>query len=123
MFGPPRQILSDHGTQWCTAKGGVSRFDREFCMKYGIGHIMGQVRKPTTQGKIERWHGTIKTEAHLPPKGSPLEEYEKAIQAYVEYYNFERPHRGIGMQIPFDVYTGGLILPDVFSAIGVHEVS
>jgi len=123
MFGAPRQILSDHGTQWYATSGGMSRFDSEFCRKYEIEHIMGAIGKPTTQGKVERWHGTIKTEANLPPKGSSLHEYEKAIQSYIEYYNLERPHRGIGMLIPFDVYTGGLILPEVFTSLGVHEVS
>lgn len=53
MFGPPRQILSDHGTQWCANNGGTARFD-EWCREHGIEHIMGKVRKPTTQGKIER---------------------------------------------------------------------
>jgi len=123
MFGPPRQILSDHGTQWCSVNGGMSRFDTEFCPKHGIEHIMGRVKHPQTQGKIERWHGTIKKEAHLPPKGSPPEEYGKAIQAYMVYYNFERPHRGIGLQIPFVLYMNNLILPEVFTNLGVHEVS
>jgi transposase InsO family protein len=122
MFGKPEQILSDHGTQWCSANGGGCRFD-EWCLENGIEHIMGKVRKPTTQGKIERWHGTVKTEGHLPPKGSSPEDYEKAVQALVEYYNVERPHRGIGLQTPFYVYTGGLILPELFTTLGVHEVS
>jgi len=123
MFGPPLQILSDHGTQWCAVNGGISRFDTEFCRRYGTEHIMGKVRKPTTHGKIERWHGTIKKEAHHPPKGSTLEDYEKAIQLYMGYYNFERPHHGICLRIPFEVYMGGLTLPEAFTGLGVHEVS
>jgi transposase InsO family protein len=123
MFGPPRQILSDHGTQWYAVRGGMSRFDTEFCPKHGIEHIMGAIGKPTTQGKVERWHGTIKAEANLPPKGSSAEEYGKAIQSFVEYHNFERPHHGIGLAIPMLVYLGGLIMSEVVTNLGVHEVS
>ena len=120
-FGPPEQILSDHGTQWCANKGGTARFD-EWCSERGIEHIMGKVRKPTTQGKIERWHGSVLEEAELPPKGSPAEDYGKAVLEYMEFYNFRRPHHGIGLQIPFVVYMAGIKLQEVFSALGVHEV-
>jgi len=115
-FGYPRQILSDHGSQFCSEK-----FE-EWCSKHGIEHIMGRVRKPTTQGKIERWHGTVLAEAELPPKGSSAEEYGKAVLEYMEFYNNRRPHHGIGLQIPIIVYLAGLISPDVFTDIDVHEV-
>ncbi|MDR0778297.1 MAG: DDE-type integrase/transposase/recombinase [Methanomassiliicoccaceae archaeon] len=121
QFGRPDQILSDHGTQWCSSKGDTCRFD-EWCSSYGIDHIMGKVRKPTTQGKVERWHGSVLEEAYLPKKGSSVKEYRKAVLEYMEFYNNSRPHHGIGLQIPIMVYTGGLILPDVFTHIGVHEV-
>jgi transposase InsO family protein len=122
LFGHPRQILSDHGTQWSVSNGGTARFDTE-CAKYGIEHIMGKVRKPTTQGKIERWHGSVLEEAELPPKGSSAEEYSKAVQEYMEFYNCCRPHHGIGLQIPINVYMGGLITQDIFTDSGVHEVT
>ena len=122
LFGAPKQILSDHGTQWCAAKGGDCRFDK-WCSENGIEHIMGMVRKPTTQGKVERWHGTVLEEAKLPPKGSSAEEYRKEVLRYMEFYNNRRPHHGVGLQIPMIVYMGGLILPEIFATIGVHEVS
>jgi transposase InsO family protein len=122
MFGYPEQILSDHGTQWYAVRGGTSRFD-EWCSEHSIEHIMGRVRKPTTQGKIERWHGSVLEEAELPPKGSTAEEYGKAVLEYMEFYNNRRPHHGIGLQIPMVVYMAGIILPEVFSALGVHEVT
>ena len=122
LHGIPKQILSDHGTQWCSSKGDACRFD-EWCERNGIEHIMGKVRKPTTQGKIERWHGTVLEEAELPPKGSSAEEYRKAVLEYMEFYNNKRPHHGIGLQVPIMVYAAGLILPEVFRELGVHEVS
>ena len=68
-YGIPKRILSDHGTQWCASNGGDTRFD-EFCAKWGVDHIMGQVRKPTTQGKVERWHGSIRREAGILKEGT-----------------------------------------------------
>ena len=81
------------------------------------------MRRPTTQGKIERWHGSVLEEAELPPKGSSVEEYRKTIQEYVEFHNNRRPHQAIGMQVPTIVYIGGLILKELFTELGVHEVS
>jgi putative transposase len=122
QFGAPRQILSDHGTQWCASRGGGCRFD-EWCAERGIGHIMGRVRKPTTQGKIERRRGTVLEEAELPPEGSSAAAYGAAVLEFMEFYNMERPHHGIGLQIPMVVYMGGLILEEVFTRLGVHDVS
>jgi transposase InsO family protein len=122
LFGAPKQILSDHGVQWYSVRGGVSRFDK-WCSEQGIEHIMGRIAKPTTQGKIERWHGTVIEEAQLPPKGSGASEYRKAVLRYMEFYNNSRPHHGIGLQVPIIVYMGGLILNSVYSTDGVHEVS
>jgi transposase InsO family protein len=121
VFGCPEQILSDHGTQWCSSKGEECRFD-EWCRGNGIEHIMGRVRKPTTQGKIERWHGSVLEEAELPPKGSCAAEYGKAVLEYTEFYNTRRPHHGIDLQIPMVVYMAGIKLPDILSELDVHEV-
>jgi transposase len=120
-FGVPKQILSDHGTQWCSSAGGNTRFDG-WCSSHGIRHIMGKVRKPTTQGKIERWHGSVLEEAELPPRGSTPKEYSEAVQEYVEFHNNRRPHHGIGLQIPVFVYLGGLIIKDIITGSSVHEV-
>lgn len=89
-YGAPCRILSDHGTQWCSSNGGTTRFD-EWCLENGIEHIMGKVRKPTTQGKVERWHGSIRREAHLPSMAA-VEEYQSLMKAYVDFYNNIRPH-------------------------------
>ena len=120
-FGTPAQILSDHGTQWSSARGGKVRFDK-WCSENGIEHIMGKVRKPSTQGKIERWHGSVLEEAELPPRGSSAGDYGKAVIEYVEFYNNKRPHHGIDLQIPIVVYMAGIKLPEVFTILGVHEV-
>jgi transposase InsO family protein len=123
LFGKPKQILSDHGTQFTSIPWSENHAFVKWCSKNGIGHIMGRIRKPTTQGKIERWHGSVLEEADLPPKGSSVEEYRKAVLEYMEFYNNRRPHHGIGLHVPVNVYLGGLILPEVITLLGVHEVT
>jgi transposase InsO family protein len=123
LFGPPKQILSDHGTQFTSDPKSENHGFRLWCSENKIEHIMGRVRKPTTQGKVERWNGSVLEEADLPPKGSSVEDYRKAVAEYMEFYNNDRPHHGIGLNIPIMLYAQGLILREVFAKVGVHEVS
>ena len=105
-YGRPKAILSDHGTQWAANNGGDSRFD-EWCESKGIKHIMGGVRKPTTQGKVERWHGSIRREARLPKEAS-LEEFGDRMCCYVHFYNEIRPHWSCGLKTPHKTFLQGL---------------
>lgn len=90
MYGPPREILTDHGAQFYANKGdGVSSFDLWLDEKR-IKHILAGVRKPTTIGKVERWHRTMKDE--LISRVKDLKEFKMKLKDFVEYYNFKRPH-------------------------------
>jgi len=60
-YGKPRHVITDHGTQFYSVRGGTSSFD-QYCHEMRIKHIMGGIAKPTTQGKIERFFHTLKTE-------------------------------------------------------------
>jgi len=101
--GRPEEILSDHGTQFYAVNGGECNFDG-WCSDNGIKHIMGRIRKPTTQGKVERFHRSLRKECTFPPKGSSSEEYTEAVRQYVEFYNSVRPHWGIDCKTPDSVY-------------------
>lgn len=100
--GTPKTILSDHGTQWYSTHGGNSRFD-EFCDEYGIDHRMGGIRKPTTQGKVERWHGNIRHETDI-DKTDDIEEKRVILYDYMDFYNGIRPHHALGLRTPDEVY-------------------
>ena len=113
-YGIPERILSDRGTQWCASNGGDARFD-EFCAAWGVEHVMGKVRKPTTQGKVERWHGSIRREAGL-PKEAPLDEYALMMASYVRFYNEERPHWACGLRTPHEAFFEGHCMPLLFVA-------
>ena len=97
-FGCPEQILTDQGTQfYCADKigkeKGISSFTR-FCIDNDIEHIVASKRRPTTTGKVERWHRTYDDEHHM--FGS--------IKRFVKYYNYKRPHQSLRYLTPAVVY-------------------
>ncbi|MFQ5887386.1 MAG: DDE-type integrase/transposase/recombinase [Candidatus Hydrothermarchaeales archaeon] len=93
--GKPREVLSDHGTQFYASQGQKSRFTR-FCEDNEIRHILGGIGKPTTLGKVERFNRTFK---ELYPRFNDLEQF-------VQYYNFKKPHRGLDYATPASIYLG-----------------
>ena len=100
----PAEVLTDNGRQF-TGRFGKPRpaevlFDR-ICRENGITHRLTGVRSPTTTGKVERFHKTLRSEllATLPPFPS-LEVAQKVIDDWVTDYNCRRPHQGIGMATP-----------------------
>jgi len=59
QYGLPKQIMTDHGSQFCTDEDRVFRFS-ETLKGMGIQHIMARVKRPQSNGKEERWFGTFK---------------------------------------------------------------
>jgi len=57
--GKPKQVMTDHGTQFCSDEEKVFRFTEKL-KEWDIEHIMAQVKRPQANGKIERWFGTAK---------------------------------------------------------------
>jgi len=92
-YGKPDQILTDQGTQFTPARGEISEFTK-YCSGKGIQHIMASVRRPSTIGKIEAFHKAQKYESWMYP----------THQEFVTYWNYKRPHQGIGYLYPADVY-------------------
>ena len=89
-YGTPREVLTDHGTQFYASwENTVSSFTL-WCNEHGITHILAGVRKPTTIGKVERWHRTLKYEYLL--RLSNISNAKGRLADFVEYYNFKRIH-------------------------------
>jgi transposase InsO family protein len=92
-------LLSDNGA------GYLSRQFGEYLRLVGVRHIIASPYHPQTNGKIERYHRTIKGNINLMHYEMPSE-LEEAIKAFIEYYNYWRYHEGLGDVTPYDVYTG-----------------
>ena len=70
-----------------------------------IEHIRGAPCHPQTQGKIERWHQTLKNRILLENYYLPGE-LEARVAAFVDHYNHRRVHESLGNLTPADVYFG-----------------
>jgi len=92
-------LLSDNGA------GYLSQQFNQYLHLVGIRHIIASPYHPQTNGKIERYHRSIKGELGLMPHETPGE-LKEAIGRFVEYYNYRRYHEGLGNVTPYDVYTG-----------------
>jgi transposase InsO family protein len=104
-YGTPEEVLSDNGKQF-TGRFGRPRpatevlFDR-ICRENGITHRLTGVRSPTTTGKIERFHQSLRVELldeHAP--FSDLAAAQAAIDAWRTDYNTVRPHQSLDMATP-----------------------
>ncbi len=108
-FGVPGEVLTDNGKQFTDrfGKGGEVLFDR-ICRDNGITHRLTQPRSPTTTGKIERFHLSLRRE--LLDDAVPFADLaaaQAAVDAWVVEYNTRRPHQAIGMAVPADRFSTG----------------
>jgi transposase InsO family protein len=96
-FGVPDEVLSDNGKQFTDrfGKGGEVLFDK-ICRKNSITHRLTQPASPTTTGKVERFHLTLRRELldHCGPFES-LEAAQAAVDGWVAEYNADRPHQAL----------------------------
>ena len=78
---------------------------REYLGERGMAHTRGAPYHPQTQGKIERYHRTMKNVVKLQHYYFP-EELKAALKDFVAYYNNERYHESLGNVTPADCYFG-----------------
>jgi transposase InsO family protein len=103
-WGVPEEVLTDNGRQF-TGRYGKPRpaevlFER-ILRDNGITQRLTGIRSPTTTGKIERFHKTVRAEL-LGRRGpfASLADAQQAVDAWVEDYNTQRPHQALGMRTP-----------------------
>lgn len=101
-YGVPEEILTDNGKVFT---GRFNRpavevlFDR-VCRENGITHRLTEPRSPTTTGKVERFHRTLRTEFRTDRVFPSLAAAQAELDEWVAEYNQRRPHQGIGMATP-----------------------
>lgn len=104
VFGVPEEVLTDNGKQFTDrfGQGGEVLFDR-ICRENGIAHRLTQPASPTTTGKVERFHQTLRREL-LDDCGAfeSIEAAQRVLDGWVQEYNSSRPHQALEMQSPAD---------------------
>ena len=103
-YGVPEEILTDNGKVFTNRFGkgpGEVLFDR-ICRENGIKHRLTKPRSPTTTGKIERWHKTLRTEFLNGKVFASIDDAQAQLDAWVWHYNHERPHQSLGMVSPWE---------------------
>ncbi|MGH9892453.1 MAG: IS481 family transposase [bacterium] len=102
QHGIPDQILTDNGkvfTGKLANKPAEVLFDR-ICKENGIKHILTAPYSPTTTGKIERLHKTMRSEFFADKVFDTIEQAQAALDAWVNEYNTDREHQAIGDVAP-----------------------
>ena len=93
------RLLSDNGPCF------ISKELQEFLAEYDLKHTRGKPYHPMTQGKIERYHRSLKNVVKLQNYYLPWE-LERELTRFVGYYNHERVHESLDNLTPADVYAG-----------------
>ena len=94
------RIISDNGPQF------IAKDFKEFIRISGMTHDRPSPYYPQSNGKIERWHKSLKGEC-IPP-GTPLslEDARRLVEGYVEHYNNVRLNSAVGYITPKDMLAG-----------------
>jgi transposase InsO family protein len=130
--GVPDQILTDNGKVFTARFGqgpGPVLFDR-ICANNGIRHLLTAPYSPTTTGKVERFHRTIRRDFLVDHDRvhATIEELQRALDEWVAEYNTERPHQSLGDRPPIERFalaasqrTADLEMPEVIEEVPLSE--
>jgi transposase InsO family protein len=116
--GVPEQVLTDNGKVFTGRFGPAGSsaevlFDR-VCVENGIRHLLTAPRSPTTTGKVERLHKTMRAEFFTDADRvhATIAELQAALDGWVHLYNTERPHQSLGMRPPAERFALATAGPD-----------
>lgn len=98
--GVKPRIISDNGPQF------VAREFKVYVRIMGLTHVRTSPYYPQSNGKLERWHGTVKRQCVRPSCFETVEEARRKLAEYIEHYNHHRLHSAIGYITPADKLNG-----------------
>lgn len=94
------RIISDNGPQF------ISKDFKEFIKLSGMTHVRTSPYYPQSNGKVERWHQSLKRECIRPKCPLSLEDARRIVSEFVDYYNDKRLHCALGYIAPRDMLLG-----------------
>jgi transposase InsO family protein len=101
--GLPEAMLMDHGTPWWNWQSFSGRTHLSlWLMRQGIRLYWSGIRHPQTQGKVERFHGSL--ERALQHRGTPQQEIQAWLDGFRREHNYVRPHEALGMKTPSEFW-------------------
>ena len=98
--GVTPRIISDNGPQF------IAQDFKKFIRICGMTHVRTSPFYPQSNGKLERWHGSLKRECVRPAAIESVEDARRKVAAYVDHYNQVRLHSAIGYITPADKLAG-----------------
>jgi transposase InsO family protein len=112
VYGIPERVLSDNGPDF------TSKLFRGNLAAIRVKTTNSRPYHPQTNGKVERFHQTLKKWLNARPKPDTIAELQELLDVFVDIYNNKRPHRGIGRRTPMSVFTTDPKTgPDAFSVL------
>ena len=103
-WGYPASLLTDNGAIFtASAVKGTSATEAEL-LSLGIRSKHGKPYHPQTQGKVERFHQTLKKYLAKQPPPTTKRQLQGQLDRFVEYYNVSRPHRSLDRKRPIQVF-------------------
>lgn len=94
------RVITDNGPQF------IARDFHEFIRLSGMTHVRTSPYYPQSNGKIERWHGTLKRDCLRPHVPLSLDDARQLVASFVAHYNHQRLHSAIGYVTPADKLAG-----------------
>ncbi len=108
-YGVPAQVLTDNGKVFTGrfAQPPVEVLFDRICRENGVDHLLTAPRSPTTTGKIERFHKTLRVEFDTRQVFRNLKTAQEALDEWVNYYNTQRPHQSLADATPESRFHAG----------------
>lgn len=103
-YGLPWAILTDNGPPWGTSGAGGLTTLEAWLLRLGVDLWHGRAYHPQTQGKVERFHGTIAAEVFAHRRLPDLGACQPVFDAFRLIYNHERPHAALDLAVPASRY-------------------
>jgi putative transposase len=98
--GEKPRVISDNGPQF------IAKDFKEFIRLTGMTHVRTSLYYPQSNGKLERYHRTVKSDGIRPGQPATLEQAREVVARFVEHYNNVRLHSAIGYITPADFLAG-----------------